>query len=279
MTIGLILAVVLAAQPPMDSQVGGAGSTPVRVQPLAANEMLLELAGTGIEYQPADIATLKVRVSARGPTEAAARAERDAVVERITKAARGAGVAAADVEAGETAVYELDVFDVESPPPPEVEPPAPSPATAPSSTTPPSPVFRVQLEPPPRQQPRASTTVTITLRNLSRLSSLKAALTAAGGELIGEPDLRLSDDVAARRAARSKAYARGRADADAFAATMNMRVVRVARVTERAGFDFMSMMMADIGGAPGRLRAMHEVKGGMVPTIVFLGMDFVLAPR
>jgi uncharacterized protein YggE len=278
MAIGLILGVALAAQTAVNSQLGLAAASPVQVQPLAANEMLLELAASSTEYQPADTATLKVRVSARGATEAAARAERDAVVQRITNAARAAGVAAADLEVGETAVYELDVFDVEEPPPPEVEPPATGATSAPSSTTPSPPVVQVQFEPPP-QQPRAGTTMNITLRNVNRLGSLTAAVTAAGGEMIGQPDLRLGDDAAARRAARAKAYARGRADADALAAAMNMRVVRVARVTERAGLDFMSLMMGDIAGGPARIRAMQETRGGMVPTIVFLGMDFVLAPR
>ena len=278
MAFGLILGVALAAQPAVDSQLGLARSSPVQVQPLTANEMLLELAASSTEYQAADVATLKVRVSGRGATEAAARAERDAVVQRITNAARAAGVAAADLEVGETGVYDFDVFDVEEPPPPEEELPAPASTSAPSSTTPPPPLVRVQIEP-PRQQPRAGTTMTITLRNINRLESLRAAVTAAGGEVIGKPDLRLSDDVAARRAARAKAYARGRADADAFAATMNMRVVRIARVTERAGFDFMSLMVGDMAGGPARIRTMHDPRSGLVPTVVFLGMDFVLAPR
>jgi hypothetical protein len=200
------------------------------------------------------------------------------VIQRIRNAARTAGVAAGDVELAEGGIYtDLDVFDVEEPPPPEEEAPAGQSGTA-GTAAPLPPLVRVQLEP-PRRQPATRSTVTITLRDVARMDSLRAALKAAGGELIGQPELSLGDDTGPRRAARAKALARARADADAYAAALNMRVVRIARVTERAGFDFMSMMMADMSGGVSRMRNMFENRGAMVPSVVFVGVDFVLAPR
>jgi len=278
MAIGLLLGALLAAQSTMDLLTGGAVASPVGVQPLAANEVLLELAATGTEYARADTAVLKVSATGRGADDRAARAARDAIVQRIRNAARAAGVAAADVEVDESGSYAgLELFDVEEPAPPEEEA-APAQPSAPGSTTPPPPLVRVQLEP-SRRQPTTRSTVNITLRDVGRLDPLRAAVTAAGGELSGQPDLRLSDDTNARRAARAKALARARGDADAYAAALNMRVVRIARVTERAGFDFMSMMMSDMAGGLSRMRGMFETRGTMVPSIVFLGVDFVMAPR
>jgi uncharacterized protein YggE len=279
MAIGLVLGALLAAQPAMDLLTGGAGTSPVSVHPLAANEVLLELSASGTEYARADTATLKVGVTGRGRDEAAARAERDAIIQRIRNAARAAGVAAGDLVIDEAAIYtDLDVFDVEEPPPPEAEAPLPDQSSTPGSAAPLPPLVRVQLEP-PRRQPASRSTVTISLREVGRLDSLQAALKAAGGELSGQPDLRLSDDTSSRMAARAKALARARADADAYAAALDMRVVRIARVTERAGFDFMTMMVADMSGGASRMRNMFETRGNMVPSIVFVGVDFVLAPR
>jgi uncharacterized protein YggE len=278
MAIALVLAALLAAQPGIGLLTGGGGTSPVSVQPLGANEVLLELAASGTEYARADTATLKVSVTGRGLNDGAARVERDAIIQRIRNAARAAGVTATDVEVEEAGTYtDLDMFEVEEPPPPEEEA-APAQPSAPASTNPLPPLMRVQLEP-PRRQPASRSTVTVTLRDVGRLDSLRTALKAAGGELNGQPDLRLSDDTNARRAAQAKALARARADADAYAAALNMRVVRIARVTERAGLDFMSMMMGDISGGPSRMRNMFDARGQMVPSVVLVGVDFVLAPR
>ena len=279
MAVALVLAALLGAQPGMGVPTERPGPGPVSVQPLTANEVLLELSATGTDYARADTAMLKVSVTGRGPNEAAARGERDAIIQRIRNAARASGVPAGDVEIDEAGIYtSLEVFDVEEPPPPEEEAPPTGQSATPGSTAPLPPLVRVQLEP-PRRQPVSRSTVSITLRDVGRLDSLRAGLKAAGGEVIGQPDLRLSDDTNARRAARAKAVARARADAEGYAAALNMRVVRIARITERAGFDFMSMMVGDISGGASRMRNMFENRGAMVPSVVFVGIDFVLAPR
>lgn len=109
---------------------------------------------------------------------------------------------------------------------------------------------------------------------------MQAAITAAGGTITGRPQYSVANDAAARRVARAEAIAKTRADADAYAAALNMRVLRIARITERAGFDFMSMMLGTMMGAgPNNMQERFEPSDGRVPVPVIVGVDFVLGPR
>jgi uncharacterized protein len=95
----------------------------------------------------------------------------------------------------------------------------------------------------------------------------------------------LSDPVAARRAARADAIARARAQADDYAAGLNMRVARLVRISERSGPSFMEMMMGGISGGDAGMAALQREmvenpdSAEGVNTIAFLGVDFALAPR
>jgi uncharacterized protein YggE len=78
------------------------------------------------------------------------------------------------------------------------------------------------------------------------------------------------------------AIRRARADADAYAATMNMRVARVLRVTERGGFDMMSAMVGIDSVLTRQMEARMGGRGrssGQIETVALVGVDFALAPR
>lgn len=289
MGAGLLLMAVLTGQPPagwQDAAVGmlmnagrGSADAPVATQTLAANEILLELAAHGVEMTPADTATISVAVAGRGSSQAAAQAEHDATVRRVRAAAQAAGVSPNDVDPSTDRMIDLDVFDVAEPPPPEAEPQAPPASSGEASAAPLPPLVRDRIEP-PRLRPSVRTILRITLRNPARVDSLIQAVESAGGDVTGQTEYSLTDDAPARRAARASALAKARADAEAYASVMNMRVVRVARITERTGFDVIGMMFGALaGGSPSQMRASFEPSGGQVPTNVFIGADFILAPR
>jgi uncharacterized protein YggE len=120
--------------------------------------------------------------------------------------------------------------------------------------------------------------IAIRLSDSSQAEAVDAALRAVDSSLAPNVAYTVSDDGPARRGARADAIAAARADADAYAAAMNMRVVRIVRVTERIGMDIMSMLI----GNPALAQLMEQVAQPDGPDQVvraFVGIDFALAPR
>lgn len=72
------------------------------------------------------------------------------------------------------------------------------------------------------------------------------------------------------------ALAQARGDADAQAAAMGMRVVRVVRVSERVGMSFMSLFLMAMAGDPGgRLAPLDAAEHA---TAAYFAVEFALAP-
>lgn len=225
-----------------------AAAQPVRTAQLAPNEVLLEINGLGITRSRADIVRLSVAVSGRGETGEQARAAATALADRVTAAARGAGVAEADVRVT-LGVSGMDPDMIQA--------------------------MQAAGQPVP-QSLAASGIVQITLRDPSRIEQLRAAVRGAGIADLPEPEYRLSDDREARRLARQDALRTARADADAYAAAMGMRVVRIVRVTERLGMDLFGSMVS----APEILMEWrNQNRGREIETRIFVGVDFALAPQ
>jgi uncharacterized protein YggE len=116
--------------------------------------------------------------------------------------------------------------------------------------------------------------VEIRLRNPMRAREMISALRALGIGNINGPTYALSDDQAARRAARAAAIVNARGDAEAQAAAMNMRVVRLVRITDRVTPDTLQILMR---GGPAMLRP--DTSASNVDVVVTVGADFTLAPR
>jgi uncharacterized protein YggE len=232
-------------------------------RPLAANEILLELGAMGTDSSPADLAEVSVSIKARGKNEEAARAAHGAMLTKVREAARAAGVAAADIEEGDTNVgpdMDASMTDLMEP----MRPLRPGQSTQAT------------------EEPfSASSVVKLRVRTIGRLESLEDAVEKAGAETIGTPQYSAQDTAAARQGARRKAIAQARTDAETYAAALNMRVARILRVTERTGTDMMTMMLSEMsgGGEAGMFKMFEGSSDGRVPTMVFVGVDFVLAPR
>lgn len=228
---------------------GSAGVAQVSTQPLAPGEVLLEVVALGRSSAPADRATVTANVSASGETEAEAERALEAATERARAAAVAAGVRAEDISSSEA----LITFDVDM-----TAPEAPSEEPMPAVTR------RRTLE--------------IELGDLSRLDALRQALRDAGATIAGDPSFELSDLGPAQRAARADALRAAREQAEGYAASLGLRVVRIVRVTERVGMDMFTLFMSDPDLArrmqPNRVNTSRQVDNFM-----FVGVDFALAPR
>ncbi|MDQ4087070.1 MAG: SIMPL domain-containing protein [Pseudomonadota bacterium] len=260
--LGLVFAVVPAAGGvPMPAS---ATASPVSTQPLAANEVLLELNGFGLTHSDADRALLALQVTGEGPTDAQARAAHEGRMRRLVAAARSAGIAAADIEAapaesGRPVAPDLEMLR-------RLERAADE--ASEGGRDPVSNAAEVGV----------SSELRIDVRDLRRLEPLQRVLEQAGAGQMPPPVYSLSDDRSARRAARNQAMATVRADAEAYAASLGMRVVRIVRVTERVGMDFMSLMLSETA----QLQNMFERRdrrSRRVATYAMVGVDFALAPQ
>jgi len=244
-SIGFGLALLLAVAPAASAQ------GPIVSVPLAAGEVLLELNSTGRAVARADSAEVSVAIGVTGDDERAVRRDYEEIVARITAAARAAG---AEIEVSDLIMYDgTDMMENAV----DYELNATT-AVAVGST--------------------GSASADIRVRNLARLDPMLRSIEATGAQVSGTT-YRVADDSGARRQARDNAIARARADADAYAASLNLRVARIVRVTERTGFDFMDMF----AGAAGSNAMMQELAtAGQDPdveTYSRIGVDFILAPR
>ena len=247
-SIGIGLALLLAIAPAASAQ------GPVATVPLAAGEILLELSGTGTATGRADSAAVSIQISLQGSDEAEVRRKYDAVVARLRGAARDArGEIRVDELSSYADMAMYNVVDIDM-----------------NATVDTTDVTGAAVS-------SGQAVATITLRDLSHIEALTRTLEGIEG-VYSDVRYSASDMTAVRRQARDNAIASARAEADSYAASLGMRVARIARVTERVEVDFMAMMMGDpaiqnlaMAGAPG--------SDPNVPAYVRVGVDFILAPR
>jgi uncharacterized protein YggE len=242
--------------------VPAAADSPVSLPPLAPGEVLLETSGVGIARTPATSATLTASISVEAETEAEARRKANDVIQRVTAAARAAGVAPADIRIGEVELarnpygYSADLNA--------------------SDMT----MNTLESMEAPAESQYASASVTIHLRTAAAAPGLERAIDAIEHASAATPSYELADDSAPRREARAEALRRARIDAETYAASVNMRIARVLRITERAGLDLLPLAVTENGAL------MREMEGGgrgnrdgQVRTYAVVGVDFALAPR
>lgn len=247
-TAGIGLALLLAVAPAASAQ------GPVATMPLAAGEMLLELNSMGSATVRADSAEIAVQISLYGTDERDLRRQYDRIVSRLRTAARDAG---GEVEVGELmsssdmAAYNVVDVDIN--------------ATVDSNVL-------------GDTGSSGAASAMIRLRDLSRIEALTRTLAGIEG-VYSDSTFRASDLTGVRRQARDNAIAAARAEAESYAASMGMRVARIARVTERVEIDFMAMMMGDPSVANLAMAAAAQGSDPNVPAHVRVGVDFSLAPR
>lgn len=265
--VGLAVSLALAACLAGSAAIA---ATPVATQALAPEEVLVEVGAIGTATTRADLATINVRVRAAAATDEGAAAALRARLQRIVVAARQAGVPVAGIGQTEPDAMPDDVaFDIDANMATDAQ-------TAAGETPP-----RTAPAPPQRH---VTAMVTVNVTDIARVPAVRAALVRAYGDEgteygnVSEPVFTLVNADAARRAARAQALASVRADAEAYAAALNLRVARMVRVSERTGIDLIPQLVT----GPGALRRVFgpEVNHGPdIVTVLVLGADFVLAPR
>ena len=83
-----------------------------------------------------------------------------------------------------------------------------------------------------RGQFRASNVLEARLTQMDRVGEAVTAVTEAGANLLGGPDLRVSDRETANRSAYANAFKAAKARADAYADAADLRIVRVINIVD-----------------------------------------------
>jgi|GEM_PF-1602905 len=267
----LLAASSLAATPPARAQ--SAVTLPV----LARGEMLLEVNAVGIARSPATGAAISVSVTGNGASEEEAKRDLEATVALVTAAAREAGVAESNIEvtpgeSGETIDDLADFDDVQTAEPVEPEPQ-------------PNRRRRNRGVPVPEQAPPAisyfaNSEIAIRLNEAARAAGLHARFSEMEDVTATNPTYDLADERPGRRAARAQAMQNARADAEAYAEALGMRIARVLRVTERVGFNAIGMLLSESNTIVRTVEDLPStITDAEVETYVIAGVDFALAPR
>jgi len=251
----LIAAAALAALP-----AAALAASPVALPPLAPGEVLLETDGFAIVRTPATSAMVSTTLYGRGASQAEAERALQAEIRTFTAAAREAGAGASDirVETGPSTSSgdDLRTFDV-------MEPVSGADDSA-------------------QNRYLAQATVTARVRDVARARPLHVRFGGGGDAVMlgyGGPEYHLDDDSAARREARVQAIASARADAEAYAAAAGMRIVRILRITDRAGLDFTQLLVTEREAAARLGPRLGRADAPTVETVAVVGVDYVLAPR
>jgi hypothetical protein len=256
--LGLTLA--LAASAPL----AATAQAPVTTQPLAPGEVLLEVNALGLVTTRADRATMSFTITGSGENAAAARTAVQQNIAEIRAMLRGQGVADADIRVQPITTYDIqtaNTVDMNATMDLNAMDTAESVAAAAAGSS-------------------ANAPTELVVRNVERVPAIQSALTDRGIYASAGAVYALDDDSVPRRQARQQAIQKARADAETYAAALNMRVARVVRVTERLGLDLIGMaasesqMVAQIF-SPQAMRAAT----GQVQTVVVVGVDYALAPR
>jgi uncharacterized protein YggE len=229
----------------------GAFAQPVTTAPLGPREILLETSGEGVVRSPADRVSLLVPLHGSAATITLARNALSRSEERVVAAARSAGVSADDIR--------------------EFHPGGPFGMAGNEA------MMTAASEQQTEGDKAVHKTLEIRLRDPAQAEALRAALEAGGIGDIGDPIYSLADDSAARHAARDQGIARARASAEVYATSLNMRVGRIVRISDRptaetASIDMMQSMfqrMMGRGGGP----------DPMVETNIRVAVDFALVPQ
>lgn len=83
-----------------------------------------------------------------------------------------------------------------------------------------------------RGQYRASNIVEVRMTDVARVGEAVTAVTEAGANVVGGPDLRVSDREAANRSAYANAYKAARSRAEAYGDAAGLKIVRVVNIVD-----------------------------------------------
>ena len=270
--MGLTLALAASGPPAATAQ------APVMAPPLAPGEVLLEVNAVGLVTTRADRATMTFTITGSGESEAAARTATQQSIAEIRAMLRGHGLTDADIRVQPINTYQIDSMEAAMANAAMTMDAAAADmnATVESMET----NAAEDVAPVPAPSVSANAQTEIVIRNIDRVAAIQSALMERGIFSAAAVNYALNDDSGPRRQARTQAIQKARADAESYAAALNMRVLRVVRVTERLGLELLGMaatenQMVSLMFGPNAARAY----GSQVPTVAVVGVDYALAPR
>lgn len=251
-----------------------AGIGMAQAQPLGPGEIELHIEALGL-VEP-DTAMVPINLIGLGPDEKAALADlRRKEKDMLAALARlGIGrdkVVLADEHApGDAMVTTL----VMAPPVPVIRSAAADAAAAAADAA------QATME--PVEEPvRRSRLVTITVEDLSKLADVTALAGQEDYYPTSQLSLYLRNPEAARTRAAGLAIANARSEAEAYAAAMGYRVLRIARVSNaKPGLNLADIvtMVGGVGGAAGRSRR-DELRAMAGSVTAGAAIDFVVGPK
>jgi len=140
-----------------------------------------------------------------------------------------------------------------------------------------------------RGQFRAANVLEARLTNMERVGEAVTAVTEAGANLLGGPDLRVTDREAANRTAYANAYKAARSRADAYGDAAGLEVVRVVNIVDGGEYGILmpppivrsqaTSMDAAVPVAPPPPEQGAPFNPGLNRTEVRVRVDFALKPR
>lgn len=166
-----------------------------RVKP---DEVLLQVVAPGRAEVAPDEARITVGVSSTAPTARAAGSGNAQAMARVSLALDAFGVKPADVQTRNVSLSRIDYG-------------------------------------PQKGQYRAENLAEIRLRDVSRAGEAIAAATAAGGNVVAGPNLRVSNPEAADNAAYASAYKAASARAETYAKAAGLKVERILAIRDAGG--------------------------------------------
>lgn len=215
--------------------------------PLRPGEALLEIHAEGIHRSRPDVMTISVGVVTTGRTAAEALAANSENADRVIARVRSLGVAPSDIQTRDLRVR---------------------------------PQF---AEDRGRDEERrivgyvAANRVSLRLRDLMRAGAIIGAAFEAGANDVDGPHFSLANGRPAMLAAQRDAIRLAREEAENHAAALDLRVVRVLRVSERSAGPSRDRSNAIV--VSGRSLASVPIEPGEIETAANVWMDFALAPR
>jgi hypothetical protein len=199
--------------------------------PAAAQDVRVEIVASGSAEAVASGVRANGSFYERAESQAEANAKRDAKFAEIARVVAGLGVPASAVKRQEAPVTAVMI---PAPPAPPAPPPPPRPAAAVGERA----IVAVPIAPVPSRPappaPRsfgASGSISIEAGSVEQFQALRRTLSEIGVSVSNE-QVTLANELETQRAAKIKALANARADAEAYARALGLRVIGVASISE-----------------------------------------------
>lgn len=203
MTPSITRAAVLALVLATGSLAMPASAQTPAVQPASSDGTLLSVSATGEASRAPDVATASAGVVTQAADASAAMRENAAQMARVMEALRGAGVAERDIQTTGISIH---------------------------------PVYRhAQDEEPRITGYSASNTVSLKVRDVSRLGAVLDALVSSGANNVNGPSFEIDQPGVVYDEARRKALEQARARATMYAEALGLRVRRIVSISEGGG--------------------------------------------